>query len=335
MRLAYFDTELARDGPGLLLRDVTRGTDPQVGAVLKVISAMSPDILVLAGIDADAEARTLAALNAALPAPYPHLFTALPNAGLATGRDMDGNGRRGEARDAQGYGRFTGEGGLALLSRWPIGAGADHSALLWQDLPDSLIAANDPGHGVQRLSSMVHWVLPVETPQGVLYLGLFRATTPVFDGPEDRNGRRNHDEVIFWRHLLDGALPRGLPLGAVDAEAVDGPRGLPAPFVILGGANLDPKRGEGRREAIRELLKDPRLQDPAPRWGAPDATEGDTTVDWPAEGPGRMRVDYVLPSVDLILHGEGVFWPIAGAPMAETVAAASRHRLIWVEVALP
>ena len=150
------------------------------------------------------------------------------------------------------------------MSRWPIGGGADHSALLWQDLPGSLIAADDPGHGVQRLSSMAHWVLPVKTPQGVLHLGLFRATTPVFDGPEDRNGRRNHDEVIFWRHLLDGALPSGRPLGAVVSEAADWPRGLPAPFAILGGANLDPKRGEGRREAIRALLGDLRLQDPAP-----------------------------------------------------------------------
>lgn len=141
--------------------------------------------------------------------------------------------------------------------------------------------------------------------------------------------------MIFWRHLLDGALPPGRPLGAVVSEAADWPRGLPAPFAILGGANLDPKRGEGRREAIRALLGDSRLQDPAPRWDAPDLTEGDTTVDWPVEGPGRMRVDYVLPSADLILQDAGVLWPIAGAPMAEAVAAASRHRLIWVEVDLP
>lgn len=334
LRLVWYDTELGRDGPGLLLRDIAGGDDAQAQAVAQVIAALAPDVLVLAGVDADAEGRTLAALNATLAAPYPHLFSALPNAGLPTGLDLDGNGRRGEARDAQGYGRFTGAGGLAVLSRWPLGTGADHSALLWRALPDSLIAADDPGHGVQRLSSMAHWVLPVDTPQGLLHLGIFRATPPVFDGPEDRNGRRNHDELRFWRLLLDGALPPGAPLAGPGGGAAAGPEGLPAPFVILGGGNLDPERGAGRRAAIRELLADPRVQDPAPRWQSDDPAEGDTTVDWPAEGPGRMRVDYVLPSAGIRVVGAGVYWPQPPDPMGEAVARASRHRPVWVDLRL-
>ena len=27
-------------------------------------------------------------------------------------------------------------------------------------------------------------------------------TPPVFDGPEDRNGRRNHDEIRFWADYI-------------------------------------------------------------------------------------------------------------------------------------
>ena len=34
IRIAYFQTELSRDGPGLLLRDLMRGEDPQVEAVI-------------------------------------------------------------------------------------------------------------------------------------------------------------------------------------------------------------------------------------------------------------------------------------------------------------
>ncbi|WP_010137198.1 endonuclease/exonuclease/phosphatase family protein [Oceanicola sp. S124] len=322
LRLAYFDAELARDGPAQMLRDILGGKDPQVAAVAQVIAAVAPDVLVLAGIDWDAEARGLEALNRALAAPYPHLFNAPPNAGLPTGLDLDGNGRLGEARDAQGFGRFTGEGGLAVLSRPPLGEVRDFSALLWRDLPGALMPEGDPGAGVQRLSSTAHWVLPVELPGGTLRLGIFKATPPVFDGPEDRNGRRNHDEIRFWQHLLDGALADGAL-----------PGGLPAPFVIMGGANLDPDRSEGRRGAIRALLTDPRLQDPAPRGG--DGAEALATVDWPAPGPGRLRVDYILPARGLVVLGSGVFWPQGEAPLARDVVAASRHRLVWVDIDWP
>ena len=57
------------------------------------------------------------------------------------------------------------------------------------------------------------------------------------------------------------------------------------------------------------------------------------TADWPeADGPGNLRVDLVLPSRDLTLRASGVLWPAPGAPLAEAVAAASRHRLVWVDV---
>ena len=51
---------------------------------------------------------------------------------------------------------------------------------------------------------------------------------------------------------------------------------------------------------------------------------------------GGMRIDYVLPSVDLELVGGGVFWPSPeedpeGHALAE---AASDHRLVWVDLRL-
>ena len=68
---------------------------------------------------------------------------------------------------------------------------------------------NDPPDlaAVQRLATTGFWDVPVETPSGQLHLLAWHATPPVFDGPEDRNGRRNHDEAAFWRLLLEGALP--------------------------------------------------------------------------------------------------------------------------------
>lgn len=327
LRIASFNTELSRKGPGLLLRDLRRGEDPQVAAVIAVIARAAPDILVLQGFDWDHDGAALAALADQLARAgqdYPHRFAARPNSGLATGLDMDGDGRGGTAADSQGYGSFTGQGGLALLSRHPIAVTEvrQFSGLLWRDLPGALLPSHPGGTpfpsaaalAVQRLSSTGHWVVPIDLPGGArLTLLTYQAGPPVFDGPEDRNGRRNHDETRFWQLYLDGAF--GPP-----------PAGR---FVLAGGANLDPARGEGRRMAIRALLDDPRLQDPRPR--SPGAGQHpQDTVDWP--GIGRMRVDYVLPSADWSVSGSGVLWPAPGEPDHETVRAASRHRLVWVDL---
>ena len=47
-------------------------------------------------------------------------------------------------------------------------------------------------------------------------------------------------------------------------------------------------------------------------------------------GPGNLRVDYALP-INLEPVDAGVFWPADG-PMAALAAAASDHRLVWVDV---
>lgn len=320
LRIATYNTELERDGPGLLLRDIKRG-EAQVTAVTGVIAAVAPDILVLQGVDYDHDLAALHALRIRLAgagADYPYVFARQPNSGLPTGLDMDGNGQMGQAADAQGYGRFSGQGGMAILSRYPVDmqAARDFSDVLWRDLLYGLLpeAAGAPfpsaaAQAVQRLSSVAHWVVPVKVGRMRLILMTYHATPPVFDGPEDRNGRRNHDENRFWQHYLAGLF------GAAAQEN----------FVLLGDANLDPLRGEGRKEAIRTLLNHPRLQDPKPR--RPDG--GMETVAWDAVG--EMRVDYILPSADLKVTGSGVHWPENGAA-ADLVKTASRHRLVWVDI---
>ena len=312
LRIATFSPELSRKGPGLLLRDILKREDPQIAAAVAAIAAVDPDILLLTGIDWDLEGRALDALAGLLAeagAPYPHRFAPRPNTGLPSGADLDGDGRPGRPRDAQGYGRFAGEGGMALLSRHPVIAGQarDFSALLWRDLPGAQLPEqagapfpSEAAQAVQRLSSTGHWAVPVAAPGGTVTLLAFAATPPVFDGPEDRNGLRNADEIRFWLRFLDGAF--GAP-----------PR---ARFVLLGNANLDPVDGEGLHGAIAALLADPRLQDPAPesaggRAAATPGHRGDPaqdTADWWEEddGPGNLRVDYVLPSAEWRVPGAGV-----------------------------
>lgn len=334
LRIATYNSDLSRKGPGLLLRDILRGEDAQIHAVMAVISSTSPDILLLQDFDFDFDLHALTAFRDALietgGPQYPFVFALRPNTGMATGLDMDGNGKMGEARDAQGYGRFNGQSGLALLSRLPVETDAvrDFSAFLWRDLPGAILPRvnnapfpSEQAQAVQRLSSVGHWDVPVRLRDGsLLHLLTFHATTPVYDGDEDRNGRRNHDEVLFWVKLLDNALPFAPPQGSV---------------VVLGDANLDPKAGAGRRAAITALLEHPALQDPTPvSDGAAELGDATDTVDWNEPRPGNLRVDYVLPSAGLRISGSGVYWPVEGQPGAQEAANASRHRLVWVDLDL-
>ncbi len=61
IRIATFNTELGRNGPGLLLRDILKG-DPQAEAVARVIADVAPDVIALQGIDFDADGLALDAL---------------------------------------------------------------------------------------------------------------------------------------------------------------------------------------------------------------------------------------------------------------------------------
>lgn len=332
LRIATYNPDLSRKGPGLLLRDIQSGRDKQIAAVIQTLVALDADILVLTSFDYDHDQVALNAFADALAKaglPYAHRFSRRPNTGMQTGLDLDGDGRPGGPGDAQGFGFFAGQEGLAVLSRhaFDLDGFRDFSTFLWRDLPgnlmgDSVLPAARP---IQRLSSSAHWDLPVRLPGGRnLHLLIWHATPPVFDGPEDRNGRRNHDETAFWLRLLDGALPMAPP---------------PAPFVILGDANLDPMDGDGRNGAMTMLLQDQRLTDPEPKAGH-DRLEahhdGNPALDTAIfDETGGLRVDYVLPSADLKLSGAGVLWPADTLPLAQTLSEASRHRPVWVDIILP
>ena len=94
----------------------------------------------------------------------------------------------GDADDAQGYGRFYGAGGMAILSRFPIMENEveDYTALLWRDLPDNIYPQVDGApfggaqvHAAQRLSSKGHWIVPVATPDhGTVRVMTFHAAPP-------------------------------------------------------------------------------------------------------------------------------------------------------------
>ena len=331
LRIATWNVGLDRTGPGLLVQDLTKDDHPQIAAVVAVLVALDADVILLTAVDYDRGGVALGLLADRLAkagAEYPYHFALRPNTGLQTGFDVDGNRRLGDPRDAQGFGLFSGQAGMAVLSRLPVNEAAarDFSGFLWRDLPGAMVPeGSDPGlMAVQRLATTGFWDVPVQTDAGPLHLLAWHATPPVFDGPEDRNGKRNHDEAAFWRLFLDGALPMPPP---------------DAPFVLLGDGNLDPADGDGLRAGIAALLRHPAVQDPAPRGthGRVEAAQtGDPALDTVLyDSLGGLRLDYVLPSAALKVTGSGVLWPGPGDLLAADLAAASRHFPVWVDIDLP
>lgn len=319
-----------------MLRDIHKGEDAQIAAIAQIVTQTRPDVLLLTDFDYDLDGLALAAFTEMLSdagLPYANSFALRPNTGMATGVDLDSDGWRGDARDAMAYGRFAGDGGMAILSRFPIdAAGArDLSQILWRDVPGAVMPVVENAAEIaeiQRLSHGGHWIVPIMLPDATpLSLLVFSASPPVFDGPEDRNGLRNRDELLLWTHVLDG---------------VYGPP--PDGFVIAGNANLDPVDGDGYAAVMADFLRDPRLQDPAPRSAgarlAADADHGGDpgfdTADWPDGKPGNLRVSYILPARDWQVTDTGVFWPAPDDPLAGLLGSdglsAGAHRLVWVDI---
>ncbi len=357
LRIATYNTDLSADGPGVLLHDLGRDPDETLTAVIAVIQATRPDVLLLTQFDHDAKGRALTAFRDLLRSgprgiDYGHVFAPPVNAGVPSGADFDGDTMLMGPDDALGYGKFPGDGGMAVLSRLPIDrdAARTFNNLLWRDLPDALLPVHPDGapwpdaaaQAAMRLSSRAHWDVPVILPDGGrLHLLATNPTPPLFDGPEARNQRRNHDEIAFWSRYLDGAAfpdDQGRTATAPDA-----------PLVVLGDLNADPNDGAGLRDGIAGLLSHPRLRDARPgSVGAGDAARsqgganadhaGDPaldTADWRDDGPGNLRVDYVLPSTDLEIAASGVFWPAPGEALAAEVASGPPHRLVWIDITPP
>ena len=359
LRVATFNSSMFRATRGALLEELSTPGSEQPAWAAAVIRHVRPDVLLINEFDFDADGAAIRAYIANyLNAPgepeaidYEHWYVAPSNTGEHSGFDLDGNGTvtnapgdRNHGGDAFGFGAFEGQYAFAVVSRYPIETDAIRSFRLtrWSDMPGNLIPERFcafEARAVLRLSSKNHVDVPIRTPGGVVHLLASHPTPPGFDGDEDRNGRRNHDEIRFWTDYLgddawmtdDAGTPGGLP---ADAH-----------FVIAGDLNSDPFEGDSRHEAIVGLLGHSRVIDPLPasRGGASAAVdqgranqrhEGDPandTADWNDNGPGNLRVDYVLPSTSLEVLDSGVFWPRGDEPGADVVGA-SDHRLVWVDV---
>ena len=359
IRFATFNASMNRSADGELAAALQAGDDPQIIKVAAIIRAVDPDVILINEFDYGAGNDRVFVRNYLRDA-YPFSFIAPSNTGLATGIDLDGDGIVGNvpgtielAKDSHGFGTFEGQYGMAVLSKHAIDLANVRTfrTFLWRDMPGARLPVNPDGtpyHSAEalevlRLSSKGHWDLPLRFDETIVHLLVGHPTPPVFDGPEDRNGARNADEIRFWSDYIAGA-------GYIHDDAGrKGGLSDDAHFVIAGDLNADPSDGESVPGAIRQLLEHPLINaavTPQSDGGAAAATaqggansihHGDPrsdTADFGDEKPGNLRVDYVLPSAGLEVVAAGVFWPVEGAAGAEWIDA-SDHRLVWIDVLLP
>ena len=378
VRFATFNASLNRNFAGQLITDLSSPGNDQADTVAEIIQRTRPDVLLINEFDFDDLGEGGSSLAAELfqdnylsiehgdadPIEYPYRFVAPSNTGIPSGFDFNNNGVVGGPDDAFGFGFFPGQFGMAVYSMFPIDDDAIRTfqLFLWKDMPGALLP-DDPATpapadwyspaelDVFRLSSKSHWDVPIELGDRTVHFLVSHPTPPVFDGPEDRNGTRNHDEIRFW---ADYVLPSRSGY-IVDDEGNPGGLEAGALFVIAGDQNSDPFDGDSIPGSAQLLLEHPLIstkvtpqsdgavEQSALQGGANLTHVGDPQFDTAdfldVPAPGNLRADYVLPRRNLPIEAAEVFWPESTDPLFPLVGTfpfpSSDHRLVWVDVRIP
>jgi len=381
VRFATFNASLNRGAEGALVADLSQPGNAQADAVAEIIQRSRPDVVLVNEFDYVEGGQALKlfqdnylseAHGDAKPIRYGYRYAAPSNTGLPSGLDLDNNGivagpgTPGYGGDAFGFGAYPGQFGMAVYSRYPIVRREVRTfqKFLWKDMPGALLpddpatAADDDFYSpeelaVFRLSSKSHWDLPLRVNGETVHLLASHPTPPVFDGPEDRNGTRNYDEIRFWSDYVRPARSEYV----YDDRGGQGGLEPRSRFVIVGDQNSDPYDGDSIPGAAQQLLENPRI-DASVTPTSPGAVEQNAaqglanlnhagppaqdTADFDdrlPNGPGNLRVDYVLPSRFGLKPVDGfVFWPLSSDPRFALVGTfpfpSSDHRLVAIDVRL-
>ena len=391
VRFATFNASLNRPAAGLLTAQLAAPNvdDPfrrQAKNVAEVIQRVHPDVLLVNEFDPLQNGDTSVSpgaenlfrtnflevsQNGAAPATYPYVFIAPSNTGVASGKDLNNNGAAvttpgaaGYGDDAFGFGAFPGQFGMVVYSKYPILYDEVRTFRLfkWKDMPGNLIPtpfyAPDEVE-ILRLSSKSHWDVPILIGGKTVHFLVSHPTPPVFDGAEDRNGRRNFDEIRFWADYITPGKSGYI----YDDQGQHGGLKPGELFVIAGDQNSDPLDGDSIPGAIQQLTEHPlvntKLTPSSAGAAEASALQGGAnlthrsdprfdTADFADTAPGNLHADYVLPRKTLQLVNAGVFWPLQSDPLFRLTGVfnfaewglvggfpTSDHRSVWIDVTIP
>lgn len=383
VRFATYNASLNRGSPGALAEDLSTPDDVQAQNVAEVIQRTRPDVLLINefdfyenGLAVDLFQQNYLSISqgGAERIDYPYRMAFSSNTGLLSGFDLNQDdftatstdlGSFAYADDSWGFGQFPGQFAFAVFSMYPIVEGEVRTFqdFLWQDMPGALLPT-DPVTGDSfyseeilaqfPLSSKNHADVPIDVDGTTVHFLVSHPTPPVFDGPEDRNGTRNHDEIRFWADYVGPGKNRGAYI--YDDAGSSGGLQPGSLFVIAGDQNSDPFDGDSIPGSAQLLTEHPLVNakvTPASQGGIDRAAAqpgnethlGDPahdTADFsePPFGPGNLRADYVLPSKTLQIRDAGVFWPADDDPLFRLTGTGlfgdpvptSDHRLVWIDV---
>jgi 3-phytase len=377
IRFASFNASLNRSSEGQLITDLSTPNNVQAKTIAEIIQRNNPDVVLINEFDYDAENQAAelfrqnylaVSQNGVDPIDYPYYYVAPSNTGIPSGFDLNNNGAIEGGDDALGFGAFPGQFGMVVYSKYPIATEQIRTFqnFLWKDMPGALLP-DDPTTPepndwyspeeleIFRLSSKSHWDLPIEVNGEMIHVLASHPTPPVFDGEEDRNGKRNHDEIRFWADYITPGQGDYI----YDDQGNSGGLAAGSHFVIMGDQNADPFDGDSVDFAIRQLLENPLINTSVTpsseggvaaaerQGGANETHQGNPafdTADFADTTPGNLRADYVLPSSNLEIQDAAVFWQPEDDPLFPLVGEfdpnlpggfpSSDHRLVWADVTI-
>lgn len=362
--------------PDALKDDLVGGNDSQAQGVAEIIQRINPDIILLNEFDWDAtdvavnsfrtEYLEVAQAADTTAVTYPYYYVAISNTGVQPESEGEadcdfndsgvGCGVAGSANDnpedAYGFGYYPGAFGMVMLSKYPIDSANVRTfrKFLWKDMPANVIPAGwyaSDELDIFRVSSKSHWDIPVNVNGETVHILGSHPTPPVFDGTEDRNGRRNHDEIRLWENYVSET---GSNCFLYDDDNTAGCLGYGKRFVVVGDQNADPSNGDSFGSAILQLLNNPFIDGSFTQIAS--GGEGRTSG-LAATADFGLRADYVVPgkaglnirmdSCDSADPGLscGIYWPRVGDPKRDLTGscsdsgpscASSDHRLVWLDL---
>ena len=368
-RFATFNAALNRRDAGDLVTELSSPGSAQPATIAEIIQRNRPDVLLVNEFDYDAggvaaelfqENYLSMSQGGADPIVYPYRYVAPSNTGVPSGFDLNNNGVVGGPDDAFGFGFFEGQYAFVVYSMYPIDDAKIRTFqnFLWRDMPGALLPEDPPGTpwftddelDVVRLSSKNHVDVPIRVDGKTVHFLVSHPTPPVFDGDEDRNGKRNYDEIRFWADYVSGGKTARYIYD--DAGKTGGLSGG-AKFVIAGDLNSDPFDGDSYPGSAQLLLDHPKVNDTMTpsSLGGPEqaADQGGANIgqggnpafdtadfaDFPGQ-PGNLRADYVLARKNMKIVASGVFWPLEADPLFPLVGVyqfpGSDHRLVWIDI---
>ncbi|BDD07300.1 endonuclease/exonuclease/phosphatase family protein [Aureibacter tunicatorum] len=360
-RFATYNSSLNRSEAGKLIKELKSGESSQAENIAEIIQIVRPDVLSLQEFDFDEKGEAMQYFlknflskgqNGEKPIDYPYVWVVPSNTGVETGVDFNNDKKIAAPEDAYGFGEFEGQYAFALLSKYPIlwDSTKTFQKFLWKDMPNPHFPKDKNNEeyyskkaiDIFRLSSKNHIDAPIKLVDGsIIHAIVAHPTPPVFDGPEDRNGKRNYDEIKFLSDYIKGDSSASY---IVSDKGVQGGLNPNDRFVIMGDMNADPEAGDSYQKAILQFFDNSKINQQVTSGDFIPSSKGAIAYskEHKLDSLGNnvntrtskwgMRVDYILPSYNIKVVDSGVFWPDSLKDFNYKMENTSDHMMVWTDI---